>query len=844
MLQRNAEEDLASLAAAHLDGQGADAHYAEMARAAMAVGMDVRYSSQTADQNPRAWLVTAKLRTETSFAMNTDVQQPTIDLRTLPLGLAAWLGSIAGLLLKLSELGWLMVAASAMTTLVALTFRRGRRILIATGLVFVFAGGLACGRQLVMAQSLVGKAAASKGIVDVEVRINSDPVSYAAKGFLPARVMVPAEARHVEYRGLQSEGRTPVQLTASGDLGEQLRQLPAGSIVRLTARASPAKPGKQSAALLTVSSMPVLVRGPTGFYRVSNHVRHALHDSMRWASAEQAGLVPSLVVGDVSRLSQTTKDDFQTTGLTHLTAVSGTNLTLMLAFLLPLAKRIGLRRYALTATAVGAVVAFVLICRSEPSVVRAAAMGLVALSATGLAADRRRGLRHLGTAVLLLTLGSPWLAVNWGFALSVVASAAILWWGTNWQQMLRQWLPGCLAEALAIPLAAQLATQPIVTNLSGSISAVGVIANALTGAFVGPVTVLGLTAGLLGSIWPPLSYPVGYLAGWCIQPVLSIAHFLAGLPAASWKWPSDPKSLLTLTIACLVIGCLLPWLLAKSWTTILLVLALIIGSLVAPRQPGWPGEWLVVTCDVGQGDARVLRTGPHSAVLVDTGPEAKPTLDCLTSLEVRELNAVVITHIHGDHVGGLAGVLQKFPATTVITGPATPRRINSGSGPTLITHPGDRFQVGWLAWQTIAADPIPGNTGPTDMGESSIENDTGVAGVATVNGVRVLLAGDREPAGQLAILDSRADIRSEILAMPHHGSSRQVPEFFDRSGAKIVTISTGKGNSYGHPSATAIRLAEASGMRVYRTDQDGSIAIGKAPHGLTVTTQNQRSKPS
>lgn len=775
-----------------------------------------------------------------------DPKPATIDLRTIPLGLAAWLGSIAGLLMG-DDQRWWFIGAEVLAGGVILVagvcidiIARARWILLATVMVLLAATGLASLRQAAMYDHLLATAAAAKGIVTVEARLTSDSVSYPAKGFLPERTVTPAQIHKVEYRDLQARGRVPAQLSATGELGEQLRDLPAGTTVRVTARAAPAKQGKHSVAILNLRMPAEQLSGPTGFYLVSNHVRHALHASVRWATTEQAGLVPSLVVGDISQLQQATKDDFQTTGLTHLTAVSGTNLTLMLAFLIPLAKRLGARRYWLTGLSVGAVIAFVLICRSEPSVVRAAAMGLVALSATGLAADRRRGLRHLGTAVLTLTLVNPWLAINWGFALSVVASAAILWWGTNWQQVLGQWLPSGLAEALAIPLAAQLATQPIVTNLSGSISAVGVVANALTGAFVGPVTVLGLTAGLIGSIWSPLSYPIGWLAGWCIQPVLSIAHFLAALPAASWKWRSDPISLLVLSVGCLLIGALMPWLLAKSWTTTLLVLVLIVGSLVAPKQPGWPGQWLIATCDVGQGDARVLRTGPRSAVLVDTGPEAKPTLDCLHSLSIDHLNAVVITHIHADHSGGLEGVLRAYPATTVITGPATNLTSSSGHGPILITRPGDRFQVGWLTWQTLAADPLP-FTPAAGQAESSIENDTGVAGLANVNGLRIVLAGDREPAGQQAMLGAATDLRAEILAMPHHGSSRQASEFFKATGARIAVISVGRGNSYGHPSFSAIRLAESAGMRVYRTDHDGGIAIGKGANGLTVTTQNRKS---
>ena len=142
------------------------------------------------------------------------------------------------------------------------------------------------------------------------------------------------------------------------------------------------------------------------------------------------------------------------------------------------------------------VVAFVVVCRVEPSVLRAGAMGLVALAGVGLAGGRGKGLRHLCVAVWLLVLLEPWLARSVGFALSTLATAGILWWGRRWA-LAMTWAPAWLAESVAVPLAAQLATQAVVTAISGEVSVVGLAANALAGPFVGPATVLGLLAMLV-----------------------------------------------------------------------------------------------------------------------------------------------------------------------------------------------------------------------------------------------------------------------------------------------------------------------------------------------------------
>src|SRR5689334_7082694 len=146
-------------------------------------------------------------------------------------------------------------------------------------------------------------------------------------------------------------------------------------------------------------------------------------------------------------------EDFRTAGLTHLLAVSGTNLTLVVGSLLLLARWVGVRARGLLVVGVLGVVGFVLLARPEPSVLRAAVMGSVALVGMG-THGRRRGPRALGAAVLLLLLVDPWLATSPGFALSALATAGILWFAPGWRDRMTRWLPRWVGEAVSVPLAA------------------------------------------------------------------------------------------------------------------------------------------------------------------------------------------------------------------------------------------------------------------------------------------------------------------------------------------------------------------------------------------------------
>ena len=142
---------------------------------------------------------------------------------------------------------------------------------------------------------------------------------------------------------------------------------------------------------------------------------------------------------------------------------------------------------------------FVLLARTEPSVLRAAVMGAVGLVAMG-ANGRQRGSRALGVAVVVLLLVDPPLATSMGFALSVLATAGILLLAPGWRDALCRWLPRWLAEAVAVPAAAQLACTPLVAAISGQVSLVAVAANLVVAPAVGPATVLGLGGGLLGLV--------------------------------------------------------------------------------------------------------------------------------------------------------------------------------------------------------------------------------------------------------------------------------------------------------------------------------------------------------
>lgn len=689
--------------------------------------------------------------------------------------------------------------------------------------------------------SAVAELAASRATVRAEVRIVSEPRPRPPKPPMPPSASALVEFEWVEGRGVRSVQSVPALVTASGDKAEQLLALATGARYVISGRLAATEPSDSRVAILRTHQILDQVGEPGLLDNVASSMRSGLRAAVSRSPAEQRALVPSLVVGDTSRVDDAMAQDFRDTGLTHLMAVSGANLALMLGVVLALLRALGVRGWSVRMAAVGGVVMFVIICGPEPSVQRAAVMGLVALASTGVGKGRR-SVRALSVAVIALMALDPWLSRAPGFWLSVSACLGIVTLGSPWIEAMTRWAPRWIAEGLAIPLSAQIATQPIVTSLSGELALVGVLTNVVAGPFVGPTTVLGFAAASL-SFLPLLSGALGWLSGWAAQPILWIAAIGADLPASTMEWEPGPFGVGLMVLLCVAAAVLFGSVLRRVWATALVVVMLATAVMVKPNPPGWPGEWSVAFCDVGQGDATVLRVDASSAVLVDTGGEPKPVIECLQSLGVRSLAMIVLTHYHADHVGGFEGVVAAYPPALVLTS-AAPSPLEAAQevrrhspAPVREAMAGESLRIGDVDWRTISAPQLHSGSAQLE-GESAAENDTSVIAVARTRETSVLITGDVELDGQsLALRQARTENLSldvDVVSLPHHGAAKQDRGFLEAAKGRIAVVSAGEGNSYGHPAPSTLELVHSLGMTTIRTDEQGTLAIGREDGQLVV----------
>jgi competence protein ComEC len=273
--------------------------------------------------------------------------------------------------------------------------------------------------------------------------------------------------------------------------------------------------------------------------------------------ADQAAMLPALVLGDMSTVSPITTQEFRTAGLTHLTAVSGANVTIVCGAVLLSSRLIGPR--AAAGLAGLALLLFVIVVQPTASVLRAAVMGTIALMGV-LSARRRQAVPALSTTVLLLMVVAPQLAVDVGLALSVVATAALVVIAPVWSRRLvaAGW-PKWLADAVCVACAAQLVTAPLIAGISGRVSVVGAAANLAVAVLVAPITVLGTAAAAVCLLWPAGAELLIRFTGPEVWWLLRIAHWAAGVPAASLPVPSGTSGVVAVGAVGLLTVLLWRW---------------------------------------------------------------------------------------------------------------------------------------------------------------------------------------------------------------------------------------------------------------------------------------------
>jgi len=598
------------------------------------------------------------------------------------------------------------------------------------------------------------------------------------------------------------------------------------------------------ARVLSARSIEIGDQRRDGITGVLDRIRVRAQDALSTGTPESAAaLLRGFVLGQDDRIDAETVDEFKRSGLAHLLAVSGQNVVLLAILAAAVLGVLGVGARARLVWTLCLIGVYVLVTGAGPSIQRAGAMGAAAIVAA--LADRPRSRWYVLALAVCGTLAvDPRAAADVGWQLSFAAVVGILLFAAPLARLARGANPGrtraALAEAVALTVAATIATAPLMSFHFSTLSVVALPANVLAVAAEAPVMWLGMIAAAIGQIpalpVAPVTWPAGNLAGY----IAAVAHAFAAPDWAQVELGIGSGAALVAIYAALAAGLalLLRWSARRRGLAgsrrVLATLAGVcaagaaaaLAAAAPPRAPvpPPPGGLRVTVLDVGQGDAILLDPADGAPILVDAGPADADAAGELARLGIDELAALVITHRDSDHAGGAPAVLAGPGAEHLVgswPGRATVGAARAAATPVERVAAGSILRSGDLRLRVLWPPATAARSGLVNAGSLSL--------LARWHRFRLLLTGDAE--AELAPVHP-GDV--DVLKVAHHGSEDAgLPALLEEAQPELAVISVGADNPYGHPTQATLRELESAGVPTLRTDLDGAVTIDVGAGGWT-----------
>ena len=781
------------------------------------------------------------------------------DARIAPVAIGMWLGAASSVLVLLQRnFGWTVCYVITVFACFGMIFwatRRQSDEFRIQMLIFLFStvfGILIAGLRLTtMFINPITELAKDHRVATAQAIVVGDPIQIHTQSKLDwtaqEKLCLPIKVEWVRQTSQTQAVNASVLLFSSSHMDAFLALIP-GTKIRLTLQLQPSVAGSKNTVSAQALTAPQIIRGPPKYQWLATQIRERLHEALVGQNPEAGALIPGLALGDTRFLPSPLATHMRDAGLSHLIAVSGANVTILLAItFLMLARCSRLTQAGIALLVLGA---FVVIVRPQPSVLRAAVMGIVML--IGYVLGRKVDpIAALSVAVCALVAIDPVLSASYGFALSVLATLGLIVGASKVSNFLNRRLssrlPTWVVTALGVTIAAQFVVLPLLVLLGARISLVTILTNLVAVPLASFVMISGLALTVIATCYLPFAKVLAIVVAapaWLIAKVAEVGASLtflnvpipAGIFGAVWAlWLCFLMLLLSFRSAYRT----------KPqtnliWSTLLLCVVALWWRPTTPIRSWAPTDWTVASCDVGQGDASLINLGGHQAIVIDVGPDPNAIDSCLREFQVTAVPLLVFTHFHADHVGGIAGIFRHCKVGSVRVSPLAEPEITYRFVQAnlalhhLTTKPlvaGDKLRVGAVTLETLW---------PARMirGQGSDPNNASIVLVTEISGIKFVLAGDVEAPAQKAIVASGVLGRVDVLKVAHHGSRNQDQDFANKLSPKIGLISVGRENDYGHPAPETVLMYEALGTKLFRTDQSGDIAIRAESGRLEVLTQH------
>lgn len=564
-----------------------------------------------------------------------------------------------------------------------------------------------------------------------------------------------------------------------------------------------------------------------------------------------ASILAGELWGERSALAPELHAEFQATGTVHILVTAGLHLGVVSMVVLALLRACTIPRIASCIAAVCALWGYAIFSGLHLPSLRAATMISFGLIAYGLGRYAMSWRSYLA-AMFCVALLRPDAIGGASFLLSFSCVGAILLTADEILKIFEGFaLPDFMKEALTLTIATQMGTWPLTAATFLLFSPYAVIANLCVVPFVGLTMILGALQLVLVPV-PALSYAAANLNGWLLAWIVASVHAISTLPLATIAMTPPPAWAIAFYDAMLVtaVWC---WK-RRAATAAIAALFLAVTTVLAP-PPTADGRLHITVLDVGQADGIVIRTPRGHTIVVDAGGKLERGSGSGSSSEqagerivvpflhrtgIRRIDALILSHPHGDHVGAGAPILRD--------GFSVGELADSGQ------------QYAGYAWRdaiaTARADYVPivypraGMVWRTDDGvtltfigpslpfieSNNTINDNSVAFILQYKHFRMLFTGDAGVAAEQRFLNEGIDLHADVLKVGHHGSAySSSPAFIAAVHPKYAVISVGRHNMFGHPAPSTIATLRRYGAKVFRTDQNAAATVTSNGRTIVIT---------
>lgn len=569
----------------------------------------------------------------------------------------------------------------------------------------------------------------------------------------------------------------------------------------------------------------------TPFRYFGTEIRRYVQDLLRRIYPEDTfGFAQAILLGESGDLSYRDDVALQTSGIRHMIAISGLHISILFSTVYVLC---GKKRWLTVALGFPALLLFASVVGFTPSVVRACVMQGIVLLAM-LSNREYDGPTALFFAVLLMLIANPVVITSVSFQLSVGCLIGLYLFSAPIQHYILKKLPAkygtvrgklifWFSGSVSASLSALAITMPLCAWHFRMISLAGVATNLLTIWIVPWIFGGGILSCVFGLIWTPAGQAAAWVVSWGIRYVLLAAQLIAAVPAAAVS--TDNVYMTAWRILCYIL--IAAFAFVKKKRPALLAGCMVFGLTVAMLfhiLEFRMDHFRVTVLDVGQGQCVILQTRQETYVVDCGGDSGKTAADraCrfLQGQGIYSLDGLIITHYDTDHVGGAAYLMERMSAEKLYL----PDVEDGGSYQEELTQ---SFPDSLCTVQEMTDLPLSDGSitiYPASPGTSG--NNSSLCILFRIRGFDILITGDRNTAGEEALLEM-ADIPDlEVLIVGHHGSetSTGLP-LLAETRPEVAVISVGTDNGYGHPTWEVLERLALFGCKIWRTDQDHTVIL-------------------